>query len=120
MSRRNRKQRERERRHRREERRAAAGCKTHGASTGPGASAGRTDGFTQGVKAAVIDPALRWHIVRTLPRMGARALTELHEIAVDTYLPRASEIVVRRGRRVVRYTRSWSARCSSACATRPI
>ncbi|GAA0262764.1 transcription termination/antitermination protein NusG [Methylorubrum aminovorans] len=46
---------------------------------------------------------LRWYIARTLPRMGDRALTALHEVKVDTFQPRTSEVVVRRGRRVVRH-----------------
>jgi transcription antitermination factor NusG len=35
--------------------------------------------------------------------MGDRALTALHEVKVDTFQPRTSEVVVRRGRRVVRH-----------------
>lgn len=46
---------------------------------------------------------LRWYIARTLPRMGDRALTALHEVKVDTFQPRTSEVVVYRGRRVVRH-----------------
>ncbi|MBB2965102.1 transcription termination/antitermination protein NusG [Methylobacterium sp. R2-1] len=47
---------------------------------------------------------MSWHIARTLPRMGERALKALEEVQVDWYLPRTSEVVVRRGRRAVRST----------------
>jgi len=58
----------------------------------------------RGVAAVAIDTTLSWHIARTLPRMGARALKALEGAEIATYLPRASEVVVRRGRRVVRRT----------------
>lgn len=75
-----------------------------GGRSAAGGSAVAKDGFTRGTRAMTFDPALRWHIARIAPRMGKRALKELHEIRTDTYLPRASEIVDRRGRRVVRHT----------------
>ncbi|KQO76443.1 hypothetical protein ASF20_13945 [Methylobacterium sp. Leaf88] len=43
-----------------------------------------------------------WYIARTKPRMGERALQALQAADVVTYQPRTSEVVVRRGRRVVR------------------
>ncbi|KQO53605.1 hypothetical protein ASF32_14825 [Methylobacterium sp. Leaf91] len=51
-----------------------------------------------------IDPTLCWYIAKTTPRMGVRALEALQAAEVVTYQPRASEVVVRRGRRVVRRT----------------
>lgn len=55
-----------------------------------------------GVEPLRIDPALRWYVARLLPRCGERALKALREAEVETFQPRASEVVVRRGRRVVR------------------
>lgn len=46
---------------------------------------------------------LRWYVARTLPRMGDRAIQALKEAEVDMFQPRTSEVVVRRGRRVVRH-----------------
>lgn len=46
---------------------------------------------------------LRWYIARTLPRMGDRAIQALKVAEVDMFQPRTSEVVVRRGRRVVRH-----------------
>ncbi|KQP02643.1 hypothetical protein ASF26_14535 [Methylobacterium sp. Leaf93] len=57
-----------------------------------------------GVASPTIDPTLCWYIAKTTPRMGVRALEALQAAEVVTYQPRASEVVVRRGRRVVRRT----------------
>ncbi|MHC2089447.1 transcription termination/antitermination protein NusG [Methylobacterium sp. CM6244] len=57
-----------------------------------------------GVASPTIDPSLCWYIAKTTPRMGVRALEALQAADVVTYQPRASEVVVRRGRRVVRRT----------------
>lgn len=94
MNRVGKKQRERARKQRRAERKAAGASTSKANVTAP----------VLGAAAVRIDPALSWHIARTLPRMGARALKALEESRVDWYLPRTSEVVVRRGRRVVRST----------------
>ena len=57
-----------------------------------------------GVASPTIDASLSWYVARTMPRMGERALEALQAAKVVTYQPRASEVVVRRGRRVVRHT----------------
>ena len=98
MSRPSRSQRERQRRQQRAERRQqrdGAGEQKAGPSSADP---------IYGTTARVIDASLRWHVARTLPRMGGRALEALKAIEVATFLPRASEVVVRRGRRVVRRT----------------
>ena len=103
MSRPGKRERERARLRRRAERRAEK--RTHGTSSGAGGSAGPSAADPiRGTTARVIDASLCWHIARTLPRMGGRALEALKAIEVATFLPRASEVVVRRGRRVVRHT----------------
>ncbi|MCJ2080731.1 hypothetical protein MKK49_05500 [Methylobacterium sp. J-090] len=56
-----------------------------------------------GVASPVINPALWWFIAKTKPRMGDRALRALQNAQAVTYQPRVSEVVVRRGRRVVRH-----------------
>lgn len=94
MNRAGKKQRERARKQRRAERRATGVRTATTSATTP----------VRGATAAHIDPALSWHIARTLPRMGERALKALEEVQVDWYLPRTSEVVVRRGRRAVRST----------------
>lgn len=94
MNRVGKKQRERARKQRRAERKAAGTSTAKATVTAP----------VLGAKAVRIDPALSWHIARTLPRMGTRVLKALEDSQVDWYLPRTSEVVVRRGRRVVRST----------------
>lgn len=108
MSRRDKKQRERDRRKRREERRIERSAPA-GAIAGVGqpqnvVSARSAADPICGVASPTIDPSLCWYIARTKPRMGDRALEALQEAKVVTYQPRASEVVVRRGRRVVRRT----------------
>lgn len=73
------------------------------ATSGTPQGSGATDPV-RGATADAIDASLHWHVARTVPRMGTRALKALKEAEVATYLPRASEVVVRRGRRVVRRT----------------
>lgn len=94
MNRAGKKQRERARKQRRAERKAAGVRIAAPSVTAP----------VCGATAVWIDPALSWHIARTLPRLGVRALKGLEEAQIDYYLPRLSEVVVRRGRRVVRST----------------
>ncbi|WP_311274818.1 transcription termination/antitermination NusG family protein [Methylobacterium sp. WCS2018Hpa-22] len=101
-------QRERQRRQlrqeRRVERRASAGT---AAGLGMGSSAASARSAADpicGVASPTIDPTLCWYIAKTVPRMGVRALEALQAAEVVTYQPRASEVVVRRGRRVVRRT----------------
>ncbi|MFF8799542.1 MULTISPECIES: transcription termination/antitermination protein NusG [unclassified Methylobacterium] len=94
MNRAGKKQRERARKQRRAERKAAGVRIAAPSVTAP----------VLGATAVQIDPGLSWHIARTLPRMGTRALKALEEAQVDYYLPHLSEVVVRRGRRVVRST----------------
>ena len=94
MNRAGKKQRERARKQRRAERKAAGVSAAKASVAAP----------VLGATAVKIDPALSWHIARTLPRMGERALKALKEAQVDWYQPRTSEVVVRRGRRVVRST----------------
>ena len=101
-------QRDRERRQRREQRRTErrglpAG---HGgtASSGTVTSARSAADPICGVASLTIDPSLCWYIARTKPRMGERALQALQAAQVVTYQPRTSEVVVRRGRRVIRRT----------------
>lgn len=100
MARAGRKQRERDRRRRKVERRANRAMLRPGT---PKASAGTAADPIRGIEPTAIDASLRWHIARTLPRMGERALKALHEAKVDTFQPRTSEVVVRRGRRIVRH-----------------
>lgn len=101
-------QRERERRQRRDERRAQRRANA-GPVAGigwptPAPSARSAADPICGVASPTIDPDLCWYIAKTAPRMGDRALEELQAAEVVTYQPRASEVVVRRGRRVVRRT----------------
>lgn len=94
MNRAGKKQRERARKQRRAARKAGGTTAAMASVTAP----------VLGATAVRIDPALSWHIARTLPRMGVRALKGLEHLQVDWYLPRTSEVVVRRGRRVIRST----------------
>ena len=94
MNRAGKKQRERARKQRRAERKAAGAPATKASVAAP----------VLGATAVKIDPALSWHIARTLPRMSERALKALKDAEGDWYQPRTSEVVVRRGRRVVRST----------------
>ncbi|KQO88219.1 hypothetical protein ASF33_21885 [Methylobacterium sp. Leaf92] len=94
MNRVGKKQRERARKQRRAERKAAGTSAAKASVTAP----------VLGATAVKIDSSLSWHIARTLPRMGERALKALQEVQVNWYQPRISEVVVRRGRRVVRST----------------
>lgn len=99
MARAGRKQRERERRRRKAQRRANRAMLRPGTPSASGSTAADP---IRGIEPIAIDTSLRWHIARTLPRMGERALKALHEAKVDTFQPRTSEVVVRRGRRIVR------------------
>lgn len=105
MSRMNRKQRkrafERQRQLRRAERRGSASDVASTALSGP--SARSIADPICGVASPTIDPSLCWYIARTKPRMGDRALKALQDAKAVTYQPRTSEVVVRRGRRVVRH-----------------
>jgi hypothetical protein len=101
-------QRDRARRQRKEQRRAlsaesTATCATCGPSV-PLTSARSAADPIYGVASPTIDPSLCWYIARTKPRMGDLALEALQAAKVVTYQPRTSEVVVRRGRRVVRRT----------------
>ncbi|MDH2311443.1 hypothetical protein [Methylobacterium brachiatum] len=107
MSKLGKKQRERARRQRRAERRAAQGSisaqPSIGAASGPSAA-----DPVRGGASSFIDPTLRWHMIKTAPLLGPlgrRCLDDaLKQREVRAFRPRASEIVVRRGRRVVRHT----------------
>lgn len=103
MARLNKRQRVKQLRQRKAERRAirAAGGQTAIQPASPVRTAADP---LRGRPSEVIDTSLRWHIARTAPRMGERARKALSEIGVVQILPRASEVVVRRGRRVVRNT----------------
>ncbi|UMY16645.1 hypothetical protein MMB17_18450 [Methylobacterium organophilum] len=105
MSRSGKRQRERARRQRRALRKAemrAAG----GQSLSSGLAAGASEPI-RGSEGVAIDASLRWHLARTGPhlgRLGRKTLDEsLQNLAVPAFQPRASLIVVRRGRRVVRH-----------------
>lgn len=103
MSRAGKKQRERARKQRRAERKAAAAR----ASTATAALATKAPSPLTplcGVSAEEIDTTRSWHIARTRPRMGERALKALGELDVAKFVPRLSEVVVRHRRRVVRST----------------
>ncbi|MCJ2098961.1 transcription termination/antitermination protein NusG [Methylobacterium sp. E-046] len=107
MSKPGKKQRERERRQRRAERRAAQ--RSHGTAPTMGAAVGPSAADpVRGTTSNFIDPNLRWHMIRTAPLLGPlgrRCLDDaLKQREVRAFRPRASEIVVRRGRRVVRHT----------------
>jgi len=97
-------QRERERRQRRAERRGAAGTPATSGTAQAAPSARSIADPIYGVASPVIDPALCWFIAKTMPRMGDRALKALQDAEVVTYQPRSTEVVVRRGRRVIRRT----------------
>jgi len=101
-------QRERERRQRRElrraERRGAVGTSVASSEAQAGPSVRSIADPIYGVASPVIDPALCWFIAKTMPRMGDRALKALQDAEVVTYQPRSTEVVVRRGRRVIRRT----------------
>ncbi|SFH04645.1 transcription termination/antitermination protein NusG [Methylobacterium gossipiicola] len=97
-------QRERERRQRRAERRGAAGTTATSGTVQAAPSARSIADPICGVASPVIDPSLCWFIAKTMPRMGDRALKALQDAEVVTYQPRSTEVVVRRGRRVVRRT----------------
>ena len=89
---------------RRAERRASSGTGASLGSATKAASARSAADPICGVASPTIDPTLCWYIAKTTPRMGVRALEALQAAEVVTYQPRASEVVVRRGRRVVRRT----------------
>lgn len=103
MTRQGKRQRERDRQQRRAERRTSPAPAAPNGKPGSEVARSAVEAL-RGRVAETIDSSLSWHIARTLPRMGTRACEALREIEVTTYLPRASEIVVRRGRRVVRRT----------------
>ena len=102
MSRRDKKQRERDRRKRREQRRAEQRTQVAPSSAQVAPSARSVADPICGVASPTIDPSLCWYIARTKPRMGDRALKALQDAKAVTYQPRSTEVVVRRGRRVVR------------------
>lgn len=97
-------QRERARRQRKDMRRAERGAQVAPSSAKVAPSARSAADPIYGVASTTIDANLCWYIARTQPRMGERALEALQAAQVATYQPRASEVVVRRGRRVVRHT----------------
>lgn len=97
-------QRERERRQRRELRRGAAGTPATSGTAQAAPSVRSIADPICGVASPVIDPALCWFIAKTMPRMGDRALKALQDAEVVTYQPRSTEVVVRRGHRVIRRT----------------
>lgn len=92
------KRRERERRRTRADRPAAPSSTVTRSAADP----------VRGALAPVIDDSLTWHLARTahhLGPLGRRSLDEaLLMLDVPAYRPRASEVVVRRNRRVVRHT----------------
>lgn len=104
MSRLNRKQRKRELQRRRDVRRAERRIRSGPASAAAVPSPRSVADPICGVASPVIDPDLCWYIAKTKPRMGDRALQALQDAQAVTYQPRSSEVVVRRGRRVVRHT----------------
>ena len=61
----------------------------------------------RGALAEVIDDALFWHLARTKPLLGPLGRKSLDEALtkheVRAFRPRASEVVIRRGRRVIRH-----------------
>lgn len=105
MSRQGRRQRERERRQRKAERRALGVETPSTAAAGQGARSASEP--VRGALAEVIDEGLCWHLARTKPLLGPlgrKSLDEalkLHE--VRAFRPRASEVVIRRNRRVIRH-----------------
>lgn len=101
MNRAGKRQRERERQQRRAERKAHA--------AGPAQAAqGGTTHPARGALAPALDLTRHWYLARTAPRLGPLGRKMLDEALktgeTHAHLPRASEVVVRRGRRVVRYT----------------
>ncbi|MDP4024445.1 hypothetical protein Q8W71_17610 [Methylobacterium sp. NEAU 140] len=103
MARPGKRERERERRQRKAERRAQAAA----GMAPPQDAAAATVEPVRGAFAAVIDDTLCWHLARTKPLLGPLGRQHLDEALkegqVRAYRPRASEVVVRRGRRVVRH-----------------
>lgn len=99
LSRKDKRQRERDRRQRRVERRAQAELNTLRVGTTPSASEP-----VRGAQAAAIDPTLHWHVARLAPCWTTRIGEALNKIEAATFLPRTSEIVLRRGRRAIRRT----------------
>ncbi|NEU13570.1 hypothetical protein G3T14_15730 [Methylobacterium sp. BTF04] len=98
-----RRQRERERRQRREQRKLEQCGSAGSTSTSPAAPGARSVADPIfGVASPTIDPSLCWYIARTKPRMGDRALKALQDAEAVTYQPRSTEVVVRRGRRMIR------------------
>lgn len=105
MTRQGKRERERERRQRRVERRAQAAA----ASPAP-PIAKQVPAITEPVRGAAapaIEEALCWHLARTKSLLGPHGRKSLDEALtkheVRAFRPRASEVVVRRGRRVVRH-----------------
>lgn len=103
MSRLNRKQRKREIQKRRDQRRAERRIQSAPRSIPPAPTPRSVADPICGVASPVIDPALWWFIAKTKPRMGDRALKALQDAEAVTYQPRSSEVVLRRGRRVIRH-----------------
>ncbi|WP_426313865.1 hypothetical protein ACN9MF_20340 [Methylobacterium fujisawaense] len=103
MSRPDKRQRERVRKQRKAERRAQAAAEMIPAPSSISTAAQPV----RGTLAPVIDRTLCWHMVRTKPLLGPLGRKHLDEALkngeVCAYRPRASEVVVRRGRRVVRH-----------------
>lgn len=98
--RRGKRERERARRQRRAEAKAAKGRVLPGRP--PGAAPDIVEPV-RGAEPAAIDPARRWYIARLLPRLGEQAVEGLKKAEVAVFQPRTSEVVVVRGRRVVRH-----------------
>lgn len=103
MSRLNRKQRKREIQKRRDQRRAERRSQAVPRSVPPAPTPRSVADPICGVASPVIDPTLWWFIAKTKPRMGDRALKALQDAEAVTYQPRSSEVVLRRGRRVIRH-----------------
>ncbi|MGU3417667.1 hypothetical protein [Methylobacterium sp. D54C] len=105
MNRQGKRQRDRQRQQRRAERRSQ-GSEAQAGGEQPKAKRSASEPV-RGALAAVIDDTLCWHLARTKPLLGPLGRKHLDEALtkheVLAYRPRASEVVVRRGRRVVRH-----------------
>lgn len=104
MSRAGKKQRERARKQRRAERKAMGAAQVRTAVAEAAAKVQSVLAPLCGGAAEQIDASRSWHIARTRPRMGDRAMKALGELDVAKFVPRLSEVVVRHRRRVVRST----------------
>lgn len=106
MSRLNKRQRQRARLQRKAQRRAEQRAAANPAAS-PGTPKPASTDPVCGRISDAIDETLCWHLARTGPRLGSvgrKCLDEaLKRMEVPAYRPRASLVVVRRGRRVVRH-----------------